>query len=224
MSYREILSVVNPHQVLVGNESMLEQARGGYISINVRVFGFWSDSVITGYIRREHGYEKDSFKWVPSISHSSGGRDTKVCDDITATRCFGLAMQDFASFMSYQMTRVDEFEKAYQEYKAELAAERARIIAEQKAAEDADAPLGFPKARDVIERAVLMSKEFKRDVEILFLYRGSDMLEKLYVIDGQRVVFYKKGKRINREEAVKSLANASARSGNMGWKGNAVFS
>ena len=79
-----------------------------------------------------------------SVSHSSGGRDTKeVADDVEAEQYFGEALIGVAKFIREEIQpRIPAWERMYQE---ERAAERLAIEAakkEQQAKIDADAEVG----------------------------------------------------------------------------------
>jgi len=120
----------------------------GYVTINVKVDGFWS-SPMTLYVNRAF-----SGNWVYSISNSSGGRDTDVCDELTAYRNYGnamVALVEFAKTLDH-----DKLEAGYQNYietvcKPEEEA-RKRRAAKIKEEQDADPAITIEEVRALMQR------------------------------------------------------------------------
>lgn len=132
----------------------LDKSIGSGFSFGVKVKGFWSSDSINVYINRsmfadENSANGFSSAYKISVSHSSGGRDSKeVADDIEAEQYFGEALVGVTKFIREEIQpRLDMWERMYQE---ERAAERLAIEAakkEQQAKIDADAEVGEQQAK-----------------------------------------------------------------------------
>lgn len=127
----------------------LDMSIGSGFSFGVKIKGFWSSESITVYINRslftdEKSANGFSSAYKISVSHSSGGRDSKeVADDIEAEHYFGEALIGVAKFIREEIQpRIPAWERMYQ---AERVAERLAIEAakkEQQAKIDADPEVG----------------------------------------------------------------------------------
>ena len=136
------------------NSRDLDNSIGSGFSFGVKVKGFWSSDSINVYINRsmfadENSANGFSSAYKISVSHSSGGRDSKeVADDIEAEQYFGEALVGVTKFIREEIQpRLDMWERMYQE---ERAAERLAIEAakkEQQAKIDADAEVGEQQAK-----------------------------------------------------------------------------
>ena len=153
----------------------LDTSIGSGFSFGVKVKGFWSNESIHVYINRsmfadEKSATGFSSAYKISMSHSSGGRDSKeVADDIEAEQYFGEALVGVAKFVREEIQpRIPAWERMYQE---ERAAERLAIEAakkEQQAKIDADAEVGEQQAKvyahmlrgGVINEVVLYDRGF----------------------------------------------------------------
>ena len=132
----------------------LDQSIGSNLSIGVKVKGFCSNDSINVYINRrvlEDTSSQIGFSsaYKISVSHSSGGRDSKeVADDVEAEQYFGEALIGVAKFVREEIQpRLAIWERLFQE---ERAAERAEIEAakkEQQAKIDADQEVGEQQAK-----------------------------------------------------------------------------
>ena len=132
----------------------LDESIGSNLSIGVKVKGFWSSESINVYINRsmfsdENSANDFSSAYKISVSHSSGGRDSKeVADDVEAEQYFGEALIGVAKFVREEIQpRIPAWERMFQE---ELAAKRAEIEAakkEQQAKIDADQEVGEQQAK-----------------------------------------------------------------------------
>ena len=132
----------------------LDESIGSGFSFSVKVKGFWSSDSISVYINRSmfsDGNSATGFSsaYKISVSHSSGGRDSKeVADDIEAEHYFGEALIGVAKYIREEIQpRIPAWERMYQE---ERAAERAEIEAakkEQQAKIDADPEVGEQQAK-----------------------------------------------------------------------------
>ena len=132
----------------------LDESIGSSLSIGVKVKGFWSNDSINLFINRRMFADTSSqtgfsSAYKISMSHSSGGRDSKeVPDDVEAEQYFGEALIGVAKFVREEIQpRLAIWERLFQE---ERAAERAEIEAarkEQQAKIDADPAVGEQQAK-----------------------------------------------------------------------------
>jgi hypothetical protein len=95
---------------IVPCDSIEEMAKTGYMSFNTSVVGFWSNSVITSYIKRDR-----KGNWVAQFSNSSGGRDEKVCDEIEAYRNYATALSATVDYLESVLSNKDMLESLFQE-------------------------------------------------------------------------------------------------------------
>jgi hypothetical protein len=163
--------------------------RGFSSSLQISAYGYWSRDPITVYIRR--GYRKDketgSYLWEFSISHSSGGRDTKQveCDE-QAVRYFAqglLLAAQLVDTLKGQLDELNRFADDEMEKHKRAAEEAARA---QQAKFDADTPLGDRLAKALVltaEAAVLTTGKACR---ILAANRGSDAVYDIPVLRDSR--------------------------------------
>lgn len=168
--------------------------------VTCKVHGYWSRDSITLYIHREFNKQ-----WNVTLSHSSGGRDTKeVASDLDAEINFGRALIAMAEFGKTIETHFDEFETLYQaqreadrkEWEAQQAAKQAKI--------DADTPLGIMAAEVMMEMALCgkVINVFKR---------GDTRPEPLTARYGRVTSFYFCGYRMAKKEVLRTLADSSNR-------------
>ena len=139
---------------LNGRGQDLDKSIGSGFSFSVKVKGFWSSDSISVCINRSmfsDGNSATGFSsaYKISVSHSSGGRDSKeVADDVEAEQYFGEALIGVAKFVREEIQpRIPAWERMYQE---ELVAERLAIEAatkEQQAKIDADPEVGEQQAK-----------------------------------------------------------------------------
>ena len=131
----------------------LDESIGSGFSFGVKVKGFWSSESINVYINRSRIADENvsgfSSAYKISVSHSSGGRDSKeVADDVEAEQYFGEALIGVTKFIREEIQpRIPAWERMFQE--EERAAERADIEAakkEQQAKIDADQEVGEQQA------------------------------------------------------------------------------
>ena len=132
----------------------LDESIGQGFSFGVNVKGFWSIESINVYINRSRIADENSANgfssaYKISVSHSSGGRDSKeVADDVEAEQYFGEALIGVTKFIREEIQpRIPAWERLFQE--EERAAERADIEAakEQQAKIDADQEVGEQQAK-----------------------------------------------------------------------------
>ena len=177
---------------------------GDYVTFNIKVKGYWSDSSITVYARR--GYSStDLSVWDTQITHSSGGRDTKeVASDAEASRYFAEALVAAADLAGDLMANVESIEANYQAYRAKLRAEfEAERVAEQ-AKKDADVPLGAAAAEDLIQRMVAGGIS-----QVAVYARGVDRPRPLTCTIRAKAKLYFCGGVIAKKDAIAMLTDAS---------------
>ena len=132
----------------------LDESIGSNLSIGVKVKGFWSSESINVYINRsmfsdENSANDFSSAYKISVSHSSGGRDSKeVADDVEAEQYFGEALIGVTKFIREEIQpRIPAWERMFQEERVaeRIAIEEARK--EQQAKIDADQEVGEQQAK-----------------------------------------------------------------------------
>lgn len=188
-----------------------EIGRNGYGSISIKVEGYWSSDPITLYVRRDH-YGTNG--WGINLSHSSGGRDTKVVEcDLEAEVNFANALIGAVSAGQFIQSKFEELEIIYQEERRlEREAEEIRKAEQAKKAE-ADVPCGDNNARYLIQcmKAKIMKERY---AEIKYFNRGSDTANGVISLErvGVRSTFRIGGVRSNYNQVIGFLANRSNRS------------
>lgn len=132
----------------------LDKSIDSGFSFGVKVKGFWSNDSICVCVNRSMFVDEKSATGFSSdfkisVSHSSGGRDTKeVADDVEAEQYFGEALIGVAKFVREEIQpRIPAWERMYQEERAaeRLAIEEAKK--EQQAKIDADPAVGEQQAK-----------------------------------------------------------------------------
>lgn len=132
----------------------LDKSIGSGFSFGVKIKGFWSSDSIHVCINRsmfsdENSANGFSSAYKISVSHSSGGRDSKeVADDVEAEQYFGEALIGVAKFVREEIQpRIPAWERMFQEERAaeRLAIEEAKK--EQQAKIDADPAVGEQQAK-----------------------------------------------------------------------------
>ena len=93
-------------------DQLIANSNTGHIRVSFKVRGYWSSDSISVYGTRRFC---DGNKWEFSISHASGGRDTKeVESDADAAMNFAAALHEAARVMRALELHVPELEAAYQ--------------------------------------------------------------------------------------------------------------
>lgn len=182
-------------------------------SIRIKIVGFWSEP-ITVYIERDGQHKK----WKTSISNSSGGRDTKVCDDITAYTNFANAMLAAVEVCKDVEQMSDDIEVHYQLLQEEYKKEEEIARAEHQKNIDADPAMGIELATQLVENAVNLCKSQKmhrwevvsRDFGVYA--RGSEKPRLFTVKFGDRVSFKYRSGSIKKSELISTLSELSIRS------------
>lgn len=185
-------------------------AESGYGSIDVRVDGYWSNSSIAMYLQRTRrgtyfSNDTEYFEWKISISHSSGGRDTKCgINDIDAAINFGKAMIGVAELArDIEANHVDKLEASYVAYRAELAREEAEKKLAKEAELAADPAVGQLMARTLISALIINCRP------ITTFHRGKTDRQQSFTIRGMKATIYLNGNRISKADAIQLLADMS---------------
>lgn len=181
----------------------------GHFRIPIKVKGFWSGESITVYgDYRCYG----STGWKFTISHSSGGRDTKEVEcDGEAAKNFGEAMIAAGNLVAL-LRSVSYINKLTSEYESALAlrAEQERIERQARQERiDADPAIGESVAKEFLEN--LEPNEI-----VIAIKRGEEVSSysnrEFRVSNYGNRTYYKNGERISKKEAIKQLAEYSERS------------
>jgi len=174
----------------------------GHGSIRIKVEGYWSQDVITLYIDRAYG----SNGWTVKLSHSSGGRDTKVIEcDMEAEMNFATALNVMAKIgLDIKTTKLGMLEENYQRRIKDDKERFEKEKAEFAAAVAADKEIGIALAR------------YKLDTigdfgELKVFARGTDKIRRFSVSHRVKKIFFLQGMRISKQEAIVELAKCSAR-------------
>jgi hypothetical protein len=182
-------------------------AETGWGSIDTKVDGFWSGNSITLYLQRNARYSNDmvSADWKISISHSSGGRDTKGgINDIDAAINFGNAMIGVAELArDIETNHLDKLEASYVAYRAE----QARIEAEKKSAAEAELAAD-PAVGDIMAKTLISALTINHR-PILSFHRGNTERQQSFMLRGTKATIYLNGNRISKADATRILANMS---------------
>ena len=134
---------------VINTANIEASARTGYARATVKVNGYWSSDTMTLYLERGRF---DSKEWGISISHSSGGRDTKeVARDLEAETYYGEALIALAQYGRELQKRFPEFEAQYKEYVKKLRAENDRINKEREERIAADPAVGELMAKKLAD-------------------------------------------------------------------------
>ena len=197
-------------QFTINDSTLLESIPRGHGRVEVRVLGYWSD-VITLYVNRNFGDKS----WKITLSHSSGGRDTKVVEcDLEAEANFATALLATSNFGQALKARFGEFEEMYQ---AERERDRLKREAEQAAKQakvDADKPLGLGSAKVMVFRLANQDADRWKFDSVKIVQRGADEDSRTSVLDaniGKKVTYMLNGSRVSRQEAIQVLAESSNR-------------
>lgn len=198
--------------IVVEEFDLKEIGRKGSGTIKVKVLGYWSTDVITIYVNRDFVWQEKSAKWVCSISHSSGGRDTKeVASDLDASTNFGCALIKASNIGREILFDQDKLEAAYQERMAEIRAESERKEAEEQAALDADPAMTKKQATALL---ALASKVIAPNAKmcVRFIARGNLGPEEVFKITRgvNNRSFYYQGVRVSYDAMVEILTKKAS--------------
>lgn len=179
-----------------------EIGRSGSGTINCRVEGFWSSSVMTLYVRREYSQSL----WSVTLTHSSGGRDTKeIADDLMAAKRFAAAMVAMADLGVLIRGESEYLERMFQERRAEERAEFEAAVARDLAIAEADTPLGRTVA------TVLVKRMAETGLMVKMFVRGTDKPVPVTVERRAKTKFYLCGSVIAKAALIEKLAASSHR-------------
>lgn len=183
-----------------------EIGRAGGGRITAKIYGYWSSDPITVYITRQ-GYGANT-GWNVTMSHSSGGRDTKeVASDMAAAINFAGAMHELAiRGRDLISTYTDTLESFYQQerevIKAEIEAEKAALAAKV----ESDPAMGVEGATVIIERMVQGGLPV-----VSFYRRGSERAVTVSVSRRKNTKFYVGGQVTAKKAVIQTLAELSTR-------------
>ena len=174
--------------------------------VTAKVTGYWSRDSITVYINR--GYY-GSFEWSFTLTHSSGGRDTKeVESDLEAAKNFGAAMIAMAEYAEELKALAPQLEQYYQAQRAIERAEEAAIKQAEQEKFDADTPVGTAMAEEMMAKLL----EQRNDGYIVAYKRGQSRGRSIQISKIRRAVYFLEGRSVSKQDAIKALAESSARS------------
>jgi hypothetical protein len=174
----------------------------GYGAIRTKVEGYWSQDVITLYIDRRYG----SKEWTVKLSHSSGGRDTKVVEcDMEAEMNFAAALNAVAALgLDIKSTNMGMLEENYQRRIKDDDERLEKEKAELAAAVANDKEIGIALARYKLDTM--------GDFDSLKVFvRGTDKVRVFSLQHHVKKTFFLQGMRISKQEAIEALAKCSAR-------------
>ena len=190
--------------------SIEEIGRQGYGRITCKVVGYWSHDPITVYVdRRSYGADGG---WKVTMSHSSGGRETKeVESDMDAEINFAAALKQMATIGKTLISLHGEAMESF--YQDECAKRQAQHEAEQAAHQakiDADLPIGDIAAAGIVAELAATAKE-KSIVIRPFYRRGSDSVVRIEAQCYSKTVFRMRGTVVSKAEITAAIAKLSAR-------------
>lgn len=212
------LTAERDQQYIISDYDLEEIGRRGHGRVNAQVHGYWSQDPMTLHIDRDWRWDPTSddkirHSWKFTISHSSGGRDTKeVEDDASAATNFALALVHLAGLARSLKGKVAELEAwSLDQRRLDKEAEAAEKAKEQ-AAIDADPRMGFDAAAGMLIEAGKQCKYlgFKnimarprgtsRQVTIFQLRKGRD----------EKIRYYKAGVMVKQMDVASELAEFAA--------------
>ncbi|UTS52151.1 hypothetical protein [Synechococcus phage BUCT-ZZ01] len=190
-------------------EEVIADAAHGYVSIPVKVQGFWSGDTIHIHVRRNRSMYTGGPGWKCSINQSSGGRDSKeVESDIQAYKNYGLALIEVANFCDILQHRTDEMEESFQQ---QLRITEEEIEKEEKAKRElieTDPALGR-------ERAVELALKLREEGGVIDSFERASETKYTYIVYNLGLrSYYKVGRygevKISFAKMIDELANSSA--------------
>lgn len=191
----------------IGEYDLTRIGANGCGSIHCSVTGYWSRDPLTLYINRGWATSREEGEWKFTLSHSSGGRDTKVVeDDLEATCNFAEGMTALANLGRELRTMTVQLEAFYQ---AQREADRLEREADKKAQEErvaADTPLGLMQAK-----RLMLDAEIARS-HISYFPRGSDRPSVIELQQRVKTKWYLNGVNASKSAVAEFLANCSERS------------
>ena len=182
---------------------MEENYGSGYLSAYARVKGYWSDVISLRLQRDWFGEEQ---KWKMSMSHSSGGRDTKevVCD-LEAEENFAKAIAEMAAYgRQFLAQNRDVIEAAFQAQRAEEKAKREaeRLAEEKKIADDVTLDKG-----EVLRIMIALNT----GSYVKMFRRGSDRPTQITMTERGNKRYYIGGEPVAKNKVIETLEKASHR-------------
>lgn len=193
----------------------------GRAHLPVRVHGYWSNDPITVRIERGGMFSANAQEgeWTAQISHSSGGRDTKVvASDIEAAKNFGAALTAAAVFAEMILARSAELEAIYVAWREELRQQGEAERAAKAAAFAADKPLGVEAATELLTKLVAAAKagtERTTSVAVAHFRRGEERYPTYIRVEHRRrtgaTMIEVGSTRMSRAAAIAKIAELSQR-------------
>jgi hypothetical protein len=191
----------------IGEYDLMRIGANGSGSINCSVEGYWSRDPLTLYINRGWTHSRDEGVWSVTLSHSSGGRDTKVLEDDMQAACnFAEGMTALAN-LGREIREMHVQLEAF--YQAQREIDRQEREAEKKAQEErvaADTPLGLMQAK-----RLMLDAEIARS-HISYFPRGSDRPSVIELQQRVKTKWYLNGVNASKSAVAEFLANCSERS------------
>jgi hypothetical protein len=191
----------------IGEYDLMRIGANGCGSINCSVEGYWSRDPLTLYINRGWATSIEEGVWTVSMSHSSGGRDTKVLeDDMQATCNFAEGMTALANLgreIREMQVQLEAFYQAQRELNRQEREAEKKAQAEREAA---DQPLGRLQA----ERLMLDAEIYHQ--HITYFLRGSDQPRTIELQQRVKTKWYMNGTNASKKAVVEFLATCSERS------------
>ena len=194
----EIEELIDLVPYTINEYDLKDIARHGFGSISCRVRGYWSSDSISLVINRDRKYVDGdmTFSWRISLSHSSGGRDSKVVEqDMDASCNFAAGLVAMATLGKQLMSSetVQCMELWYQEHVQEMKLEREKEEAIRKERFKADTNYGYFRATDLLEgwhhHTAYGAKfeAYERGTDTIVTFKLEKKINKTYWVSGQRV-------------------------------------
>lgn len=186
--------------------------KNGRGRITVKVVGYWSADPITVYIDREFIYNSNP-QWKMTLSHSSGGRDTKVTDDMTAGTNFANAMLALIDFSrNFFNENLEQFEQHYQQ---NLEVERKRREEEAQKKQEKlslDTLIGEKGATELLTKMVekfngVTTSTYYAVVRANIRVRGDNTVHCVTFRNRDKATFKLNNVRHSKADMVKQIAN-----------------
>jgi hypothetical protein len=194
------------------NEYSIEQiGRSGSGRITCKIDGYWSYDPISLYVDRK-GWKPGEANWTVTMSHSSGGRDSKeVACDMQASINFAEAMIQMANIgKSLLSLHGEALEKSYQDERAKLKAQFEAEKAALNAKIDADAAIGEAAAAGIVAEMIVDATTNTRAAR-QFYRRGSDCKTRVYAEKWSHTRFKMNGMPVSKKDVIAEIAKLSAR-------------
>jgi len=210
----EIEELIDLVPYTINEYDLRDIACHGFGSISCRVHGYWSSDSISLVIDRQRSYVDGilTANWRISLSHSSGGRDSKVVkQDMDASINFAaglVAMAELGKNLMSDQT-VQCMELWYQEKIQEMKAQEAQDKIARLKRYNEDTSYGYYRATDLVEgwhhhtHYGEKFRAYQRGTDVIVTFRIDKKINKTYWVSGNRV---------SKEKFLVQLAGCSTRS------------